>query len=380
MKQKQHHIQDALEHYAVAFIQERAEERGVAITQDSEQKYQTFQDYADVRGLTSSDFEGGEWPQYKASIVKFMPCYLERLIETMPGTRLDFVNVEADYRNANRKGDFLIISDQGGSLSVSLKNYLGGLRPQLSSGTFNSFILGFLFEPDGVGCYKDPATNVRFRGSSKRRNEILEANGYGHIVPVLERLDALNQGIKARFVYSDEFEFLDEARFQEARRECGEAGATHALEALGLIARDRVKARLLKMTGLDGAEELLLLYRDRFADTITVPAFRELRTRVQADETTLTFRKHGQAVRFDFVASGVPILTVDVPFTINKNGAWISGAPYEGKRSYRGEAEPLSYRQRRPRKSKELATSINTYLDLSKQPEIFVKEADCSST
>ena len=58
------------------------------------------------------------------------------------------------------------------------------------------------------------------------------------------------------------------------------------------------------------------------------------------------------------------MLSVNIPFTINKNGAWMSGTPYEGSTAYHNEPYPLAYNERRPRKSRELATSINTYLDL----------------
>jgi len=124
--------------------------------------------------------------------------------------------------------------------------------------------------------------------------------------------------------------------------------------------------------GLDGEEELLLLYQDRFTDTITVPAFRELRSQTQAPGTNLKYYRHGQSIRFDFMSKDKAILSVDVPFTINKNGAWISGPRYEGKRYHEKEAQDLAWGQRRPKKSKELATSINTYIDFSKK-EIFIE-------
>ena len=55
---------------------------------------------------------------------------------------------------------------------------------------------------------------------------------------------------------------------------------------------------------------------------------------------------------------------VDVPFTINKNGAWIS-EEYQGERFHAKEQKMLATGQRRPKKSKELATSTNTYVDFA---------------
>jgi hypothetical protein len=57
------------------------------------------------------------------------------------------------------------------------------------------------------------------------------------------------------------------------------------------------------------------------------------------------------------------LLQVDVPFTINKNGAWISGDYYTGTRWHAKEGRQLAWGQRRPKKSRELATSINTYVN-----------------
>lgn len=382
MQQKQHHIQDALELYAVALLQRLAQERGVALSRDAAGKLRAFHTYAAARGLTDSDFDSGEWAAYKATLDKFLPCFVDRLIQTLPGRRMDFIDVEAAYRDTNKKGDFVIVTDRGETISVSLKNYLGrGLRPQLSSGTYNSFVLGFLFEADGVGCYKDPQTGTRFKGSTvARRDSVLDANGYGKIKAVMQRMDELNRQIKQRFVYSPEFKYLDEGLFKEARQECGDAGATLALQALAPLDNDRIKARLLKMTGFDGKEEILLLYQDRFTDSITVPGFGKLRAAVQAPDTKVTFAKRGQSIRFDFVAGGEVILSVDVPFTINKNGAWISSPPFKGLQYHDGEKMNLAWGQRRPKKSKELATSTNTYVDFSKKPGIFIEAATCSST
>ena len=71
----------------------------------------------------------------------------------------------------------------------------------------------------------------------------------------------------------------------------------------------------------------------------------------------------GKGIGFDFVLEGETLVQVDVPFTINKNGAWISGTPYDGVRFHAKEGIDLAYGQRRPKKSKELATSINTYVN-----------------
>lgn len=365
MRDEEHHVQDALELYAVAKLQRLAQEQGISISADARTKLRAFAAYAERRGYRPADFQTGRWSAYKKAYDKHLPVFFGRLVRTLPGQRFDFVNVEVENRNAQLKGDFLIVTSRGTRISVSLKNYRGGaLRPQLQSGTYNSFILGFLFESASVGTFADPTTGGTFRSSAvKERDRALTANGYAAIVPFMARMDALNAQIRSRFIDTPEFEFLDEDVFDRARKECGEAGVAIALQILTHINADRLKARGLKMIGMDGTEELLLMDPERFADTITNAAFSELRTALRDPTTTLRVGKRGQGIGFDFVKGERVLLQVDVPFTINKNGAWISGDHYEGTKWHVKESRPLAYGQRRPRKSRELATSINTYVN-----------------
>lgn len=366
MRDEEHHVQDALELYAVALLQRLAEDRGVAITADADQKLRAFEAYASARGYNPEDFSSGRWSIYKHTYDRHLPVFFERLVRLMPGERFDFANVEVENRTAQKKGDFLVTTSSGRHTSVSLKNYRGGaLRPQLNSGTYNSFILNFLFESPGVGSFIDPARGVRFRSTpAGPRDAALAANGYDAIIPFMAQMDALNTGIRARFIDTAEFEFLDEDVFDRARKECGEAGAALAIEILTHIDAGRLKARGLKMIGMDGAEELLLMDPDRFADTITNEKFRDLRTSLQADDAGMRITKRGQGIGFDFVRGERVLLQIEIPFTINKNGAWISGDYYAGARWHVKEGRNLAWGQRRPRKSRELATSINTWLNL----------------
>lgn len=365
LRDEEHHVQDALEIYAVALLQRLAERTGLAITADADVKLAAFVAYAELRGYALEDFETGRWSAYKSAYDEHLPVFFDRLVTKFPGESLDFVNVEVENRNVQLKGDFHIVLSSGRHISVSLKNYRNGaLRPQVNSGTYNSFILNFLFDSPGVGAFTDPMSGLPFRSTpAPIRDKVLEANGYAAIIPLMHKMDALNVDIRARFIATPEFEILDEAVFDRARKECGAAGAGLALEILGSIEPARLKVRALKMIGMDGAEEMLLMDPDRFTDSITNVTFGRLRDRIQDAATTLLVGRRGQGIGFDFVSDGEVILQVDVPFTINKNGAWISGDYYEGKRWHAKERKELTYGERRPKKSRELATSINTYVN-----------------
>jgi len=221
-----------------------------------------------------------------------------------------------------------------------------------------------MFESAGVGMFLD-GTGTRFRGSTvSKRDAALRDLGRPEIIPLMQQLDELNRSIKKRFVYSDEFAFLDEAKFDAARKQVGADGQAIILQILNTLGMDLVKARLLKMTSLDGHEEVLIMDPAQRSDTITNSRFKQLRFGVANAESIVTWATHGQSIRFEFVLSGQALLTVDVPFTINKNGAWIS-EEYVGERWHVKEGGNLSTGQRRPKKSKELATSTNTYVDFA---------------
>jgi hypothetical protein len=363
---EEHYAQDATELYAVALMQQVAENLGVATTHNSAQKLADFVAYATLHGHDLDWFDTGPYPEYKAACERHLPRFVARLAETFPGETFDFVSVEAEYRNQGLKGDFLIFMQPADTVtSVSLKNYRKGIvRPQFNAQTYNSFVLGFLFDGK-LGTYVDPTTNESFRGADfDARDAALVRNGYEPIVPAMHELDSLNRDIKAQFVYGARFEVLDRegvAVLKAERGRVGNAGADLVMGILGQIDPRRVKTRLLKMIGFDGVEEIMLMDPRRYSDTITNPRFRELRDIVQKGE--VEWRRNGQSIVFTFAADGKHVLPVDVPFTINTNGAWVNlKAPATGVMK----DGMLMLPGARRRKAKELATSINTYVNFGK--------------
>lgn len=367
MRRLEHYAHDAMEIYAAAEMQRLAEVRGIAESRDSAEKYKEFVDYAAERGLTEDWFTSGPYPEFKQACDTHLPPFIDRLAETYPGQSMDFISVEREYRNAGLKGDVLIRSS-GEKTSLSLKTYRGNiLRPQFNSHTFRSFLLGFLFEPK-VGWYVNPATGIKFKGSSvSERDQVLSDNGFEDVIPIMRALDAQNETLRAQFVYNDRFAVLDEegeAILDEWRKRIGHEGADLAIEALTRMPDALVKDRILKMIGMDGAEELLLMDTVRASDTLTNFAFRSLRDRLLVGEVEVARR--GQGIQVRLVNGGERLLAVDFPFTINTNGAWyMEETPPEGT-YHSKEKRVLHFRDRRPKKSKELSTMVLTYVDLSK--------------
>ena len=277
--------------------------------------------------------------------------------------------MEKEFRNLNKKGDFVIEIENVGSKSVSLKAYKKGIkRIQVCSGTFNSFITNFLFEKDGVGCFKTE-DGIRFKGSNVvDRDREIKNIGHGDILPILHEIDKINPELKEHFVYSKKAEW-----FKDIEEDWKKGHSTYGLRAIDLTLKllrenfpdEHIHARLLDQIGFNGEEDLLLLDPKIVIDSITDKDFQSLIHKVRF-ESTIRYYKHGKGINFDFVdENGDVILSVNIPFCLQKNGGWFLPKDKKGK-FHKKENIFLEYGQRRPKKSKEINTSINTYVNLGK--------------
>jgi hypothetical protein len=362
----EHNVQDACELLAAAIIQREAARLRRADAHASKTLFREYEQYVAQNQIPPRDFEA--FPEYRRACEVQIPKFVDAFCTTVTHGHILVTNVERKTKKENRKRDF-ILSCGGRDYGISLKNYRSGFgRIQVSAGTFNSFVNNLLFKQSGVGWCED-AQGRRFRGADiSARNSAIEALGLGEIVPLVCQLDRLNQEVRSTFL-APEFEFLDEERFDAARKRIGAQGAAICDQILGLIPPSRVLRRLLHASGLaaDAASDdgdLLLVEPTRFLDSITNPRMRRLRSSLRSERTRLLHECRGQTIYFTFVDENRDtLLCVQVPFTINKNGAWVSEI-YAGAQWHAKEGMFLSTGQRRPKKSRELATSINTYLDL----------------
>ncbi len=362
MRQVEHNIQDAFEPYAVGVMQVTAEQLGLAPKGSSSVHFDTHEEHLRSRNVTHDDLKN--YPEYKLNADKHSQSFVLRLNQDRKPRTLRFDFVEKDARNEGRKEDFVVIIDGQESVPFSLKNYRNSIaRAQVSAGTFNSLACSFLFDAgQGVGMYVDPTSGKRFKGSNRaQRDLILAETGRQDAIQSFNLLDTLNDDIKKLFVYSPEFEFLDESIFDTHRKRVGTRGAQILHDLIAVLPEDHVRAVMLARIGFDGSCEQVLFDPDSYSDSLTVPEFRYLIHKVRHD-ADMNFEIVGQSLRFAFSDATKDLLIVDIPFTINKNGAWIS-EEYAGKRFHKKEGVALATGQRRPKKSKELATSVNTYVN-----------------
>ena len=364
---------DACEVAMVFLIADELERKNVASEKISESRKEDLLNHLSEQPKLKGIEELSKKTYYK-NCVKRAPRFVSELIDTFPNSTFNVFDVEKEYRDKNMKGDFAIdvTTKEGISsiISFSLKNYNGGVcRPQVCSGTYHSFIMNILFESAGVGMFINPLGGSRFRGSGKDRDSIVEKNYGIDIVKILHKLDELRNSMKNDFLYSPDLKFFDESKWKTACYDIGHTGANIVLDFLeNHVPKNLVRKRIMKMAGLDGAEELLAFDGKNYLNSLVNKKFKRMLEKIPTCE--LDYFRHAKNIRFEFKSGSEIILEIDIPFTLNSNGCWYkgdnAGDVYEGKRFHKKEGIELMWGERRPKKSKEISTSVNTYVDFKK--------------
>lgn len=364
---KDHFIQDAAEAYIVYLLQANAVENEVAITDDVADKYNTFVKYCEDRDIVN-DFNKSI---YKDNIDAVIDNFFSDLIRKYPDQKFDFVDVEKEFRDKKLKGDFVIRFEDESCVSFSLKNYKKGFdRIQLCSGTWHSFLNNFLFESAGVGTFFDPYTQDVFQGCNREhRDNLIEKLGYTSLKDVYSFFDTVNDTIKEFYTYGEEALYWKNVSSQW-RNDCASYGLKAAqtiTAALDSIPKDAVKNRIVKMAGLNYEEEILLVGNGKYLCSLFNQKYAQILERVNSDECVVEYITNKKGVLFTLRDSVGVIVSIEVPFTLQKNGAWyLPKAKYSGTQYHEKEGVDLVHGERRPKKSKEISTSINTYLNLKK--------------
>jgi len=139
------------------------------------------------------------------------------------------------------------------------------------------------------------------------------------------------------------------------------------VSALDNLPKTVVKERILKMAGLNYEEELLLVGQGKYLCSLFNEKYRKMLKRANSDECMVKYFVNKKGILFTLNDTAGTIVEIEVPFTLQKNGAWyLPKAKYSGSQYHEKEQVDLVYGERRPKKSKEINTSINTYLNLKK--------------
>jgi hypothetical protein len=362
---KEHMIQDAAETYIVYCLQKKAVQNGTVITDDVAEKLQYFENYCNDRGIRK-EFDKSV---YKENVDTIVDDFYFELVNVYSSKKFDFIDVEKEFRDKKWKGDFIIQFEDESYVSFSLKNYKKGFnRPQLCSGTWHSFLNNLLFKSAGVGTFVDPYTGKVFQGCNyEHRDSLIDKLGYSELKNVYNFFDDVNKTIKAFYAYGEKANQWSNVSIQW-KQDCvsyGLEAATKIIDALNDIDNDKVKQRILQMTGLTYDEELLLLGKGKYLCSLTNERYKDVLRRVNSNDCVVEYVTQKKSLLFILKDNDGIIITVEVPFTLQKNGAWhLPKQRYSGTEYHPKENINMIYGQRRPKKSKEIATSINTYVNL----------------
>lgn len=363
----EHYIQDAAEIRLTARLQEEAERRGVASKNISSEINEQFLK-ACVDGKIENKFFKSKYSKNIEATYQFI---VQDLIEKYPNCKFYFQCVDAEYRNLGKKGDILIHVDNGVKISVSVKNYQNGYSSiQVCSGTFNSTLNNFLFDNTDCspGMYISPY-GKKFKGSDRECRDELVRRQYPELLPYFSKLDKINDSIRDYYINSPEAEYYENVADQW-KKDCSSVGTEVAplvVEALSFLPNELILDRMQKATGLVSDEHLLCLGKGEYLFSVTNEDYHKLCNRVKA-ATHVKIESRGQSVFYHICDDDGVIITINQPCTLQKNGAWFATneEKFEGirEKNDKGKTFMLKWGQRRPRKSKELATSTNMYLKL----------------
>ena len=367
--QTDHFHQDGGEKFIVLKLQELAVKNGTSLTNSVDYKILDFDNLCKELEIT----ESFKKTIYCTNVDKWVESVYNDYISLYPNEKFDFVNVEKEFRDKGLKGDY-ILQFEDREVSQGLKNQKEHNKAQMCSGTWNSGLNNFLFESAGSGMFYVPNKKIKWKGSKvSERDFFVKEEGYEELLPIYHRMDEINAKMKQFYVYGEEarFYYNIEQQLNDDRKNYGKEISSLMVEALDIIGKDKVTARVKKMTGLDAAEELLILSPKGYLLSLTNPNYMNMLKRVNSEDAKLSYNVNGQSIKFTFSDNQGDIISWNIPFTFNINGCWWGNQKkvesWEGQRKYTGKGKdagtPLYYQERRPEKSKEFATSINTHID-----------------
>lgn len=363
-----HNIQDTAEVYLTLCLQKEAERRGVASKNISSQINQKFLEDCAKYKIETKFFKS---PYYQ-NVEKTYTSIVDDLIKLFADKKFYFECVEVEYRNLGKKGDILIHVDNGEKISVSVKNYKRGYDTiQVCSGTFNSSLNNILFDNTDCspGMYRT-SDGTKFKGSRKDFRDGFVSKENPNLLPFFHQLDKINDDVRQFYIHSPEAEYFENIE-KKWKNDCSSVGnkvAPLIVEALSLIPDELILKRMQKATGLLSDEHLLCLGKGEYLFSLTDDKYKLLCNRVK-HATHVEVESSGQSVFYHICDADGIIITVNQPCTLQRNGAWFAAneEKFDGfrEKNDKGKKIMLRWGQRRPRKSKELATSTNMYLRLT---------------
>lgn len=364
-----HYYQDLSESYFCYKYQSVLESLNRSLTSNrSGILYHEFIQYAEFRDIDIGNYNKSI---YKINVDNSIEQIVLQNLQHYLDQPHDIYDVEKESRNQGTKADF-ILQFKDFSEKYSLKNYkkLGNI--QVCSGTHVSLLDYFVLNKSG-----GPGNFMTSDGKmfSNRNKELLFKEYSKHkngleLYLLREELLELNLLLKNKYVYGEFAAFFTtevENEFEKDKLMIANEAMKIIINGLNLLDTELVKYKILSRTGLcnDNSDtKLLCVFPGVFYNSSTNKRFQDLLISLSA--STVSYTIHKQSLKFALSVSEKVILDINIPFTINKNGAWFNDKNYTTEPFYyKSENMHLLHNQRRPKKSAELAPSTNMYISIS---------------
>ena len=364
-----HYYQDLSESYFCYKYQTVLESLGYSLTSDrSRILHEEFMKYSELRDIDLGNYNKSV---YKTNIDSSIEQIVLQNLQHYSGEAHDIYDVEKESRNQGNKADF-VLQFKEFSEKYSLKNYkkLGNI--QVCSGTHVSLLDYFVLNKTG-----GPGNFITTDGRvfSNRNKELVFKEYCKHenglkLYLLREELLELNLLLKNKYVYGEFASFFTEEvenEFEKDKLMIANEAMKIIITGLNLLETDSVKYKILSRTGLcnDNSDtKLLCVFPGVFYNSTVNKRFQDLIRSLSL--STVGYTIHKQSLKFALVVGEKVILDINIPFTINKNGAWFNDKNYTTEPFYyKSENMNLYHNQRRPKKSAELAPSTNMYISIS---------------
>lgn len=364
-----HYYQDLSELYFCYKYQTVLDSLGYNLTSDrSGILYQDFMKYSKLRDMDLGNYNKSV---YKTDIDSSIEQIVLENLQHYSGKAHDIYDIEKESRNQGDKADF-VLQFKEFSEKYSLKNYknFGGI--QVCSGTHVSLLDYFVLNKRvGPGKFiTNDGTTFSSRNQKLVFTEYCKHENGLELYLLRDELSKLNLFLKNKYVYGEFASFFTEEvknEFDKDKLMIANETMKIIITGLNLLETDSVKYKILSRTGLcnDNSDtKLLCIFPGVFYNSTTNKRFQDLIRSLNLSNVGYTIDK--QSLKFTLSVGEKVILDINIPFTINKNGAWFNDKNYTIEPFYyKSENMHLYHNQRRPKKSAQLAPSTNMYIPIS---------------
>jgi len=277
--------------------------------------------------------------------------------EFNPKSTFAIESYNVDGRIEGSKSDLIIKeydTGPGGAListrHFSLKAYEKDGNIQVCSGTYMSTLLSLAFHKVGVGQYMSAEGKKVPRAVVANIPAIAALFGEDYSVDIAPTLQCIKQ-LDANFKSLVQDRFPGKEAWKKICRDTAYTAIPLMIKVCEIVkAQDpgAFKDKLLGMCGMDGRDEVVAVAGNKVYSTFGKPKAKEIVNRLNSPACVLNFCQNNQGIKWSFSDKAGPIYSIDMPLTINKNGAWwtegtvgsaknihskLPGEPREGKRN-----------------------------------------------